>query len=59
MSGQINEEDQTLMTKYGISQTTKTMYQYKNHQYENLSDAIKYAKIENNRDVPELEERDR
>ena len=40
----MNEEDKTLMAQYGITGTPKMMYFYKEYRYENLSDALHYAK---------------
>ena len=40
----ITEEDRTLMGQYGITSASKMMYVYKKYRYENLSDALHYAK---------------
>jgi hypothetical protein len=40
----ITEEDRTLMGQYGITSASKMMYFYKEYRYENLSDALHYAK---------------
>jgi hypothetical protein len=42
----MNEEDKTLMAQYGISGTPKMMYFYKQYRYENLVDALNYARID-------------
>jgi len=40
----ITEEDKTLMGQYGITSASKMMYFYKEYRYENLGDALHYAK---------------
>lgn len=52
----MDKEDEILMAKYGIVITTKTFYQYNNHVYEKLSDALNYAKIEADRNSARLTE---
>jgi hypothetical protein len=42
----MNEEDKTLMAQYGITGTPKMMYFYKQYRYENLVDALNYARID-------------
>ena len=39
----MNEEDKTLMARYGITCTAKVMYFYRQYRYENLADALSYA----------------
>lgn len=45
----MNKTDSELMTEYGVTSQTKTLYSYKQHTYEHLKDALSYAKIDNNR----------
>jgi hypothetical protein len=45
----MTEEDTTLMEQYGITSASKMMYFYKEYRYENLSDALHYAKGETKR----------
>ncbi|WP_370978614.1 hypothetical protein [Agaribacterium sp. ZY112] len=45
----MNKTDNELMVKYGITSKTKTIYSYKQHNYERLKDAISYAEIDINR----------
>ena len=42
----MNEEDKTLMAKYGITGAPKMMYSCKQYRYENLADALNYAWID-------------
>jgi hypothetical protein len=42
----MNEEDKTLMAQYGIAGSPKMMYFYKQYRYENLVDALNYARID-------------
>lgn len=42
----ISSEEKTLMIELGITSSTKPVYFYKQHRYENLADAVRYAKRE-------------
>lgn len=42
----MSEDDKTLMAKYDITSEPKLIYSYKQHRYENLKDAINFAKID-------------
>jgi hypothetical protein len=42
----MNEEGKTLMAQYGITDTPKMMYFYKQCRYEYLVDALNYASID-------------
>ncbi|MCW9015048.1 MAG: hypothetical protein OQL06_14860 [Gammaproteobacteria bacterium] len=42
----MNKTEKERMTEYGITCKEKTVYSYKQHNYENLSDALKYAEID-------------
>lgn len=42
----MNRQDNILMAKYDITSTTKAIYHYQNYHYENLADALAYAKID-------------
>jgi hypothetical protein len=41
---QATEEEQELMAQYGITHETKSVYFYQGHKYDNLNDAINYAR---------------
>jgi len=45
----VNKADNELMTEYGITRKTKTVYSYKQHNYERFKDALSYAEIDINR----------
>ena len=45
----MNENDETLMELYGITRKAKMTYYYKQHAYENLADALRYAEIDTKR----------
>ena len=45
----LDESDEELMRKYGISVTEKKMFTYKNYKYERLADAVNYAILEQNK----------
>lgn len=47
----MNNDDAALMEKYGITSQTKTIYAYKQHRYDNLKDALRYAEIDTERDL--------
>ncbi len=38
------EEEQKSMAEYGITHEKKSVYFYRGHKYERLSDAIRYAR---------------
>lgn len=42
----MNNDDKTLMEKYGITCETKMVYTYKKYRYDNLQDALRYAEID-------------
>lgn len=42
----MNNDDKALMEKYGITCETKMIYAYKQHRYDNLQDALRYAEID-------------
>ena len=42
----MSEQDKVLMTEYGITCETQIIYRYKEHRYENLKDAVNFAKID-------------
>ncbi len=44
----MSENDIELMKFYGITTELKTVYLYDNYKYDNLSDAVKYAKVIDN-----------
>ncbi len=46
----MNEDDMALMERYGIKCVPKMVYFYKQYEYENLKDAIRYAEIDTKRD---------
>lgn len=57
----MSDEDKKLMTQYDFTSESKMIYSYKQHRYENLKDAVNYARLdtdvvisaqENNLDVP-------
>ncbi len=41
---QSSEEEQKLMAEYGITHEKKSVYLYRGHKYDKLSDAIRYAR---------------
>jgi hypothetical protein len=45
----MSKTENELMTEYGITCKAKTIYSYKQHDYERLSDALRYAEIDVNR----------
>ena len=45
----MNKTDSELMAEYGITSKTRTMYSYKQHNYERLKDALSYAEIDTDR----------
>ena len=42
----MTENDSKLTERYGITVEHKTVYSYKGHTYENLKDALNYAKMD-------------
>lgn len=46
----MNEDDKALMELYGIKCVPKMVYFYKQYEYENLKDALRYAEIDTKRD---------
>ena len=46
----MSDEEKTLMAQYGITGELKMIYSYKQHRYENINDAINFAKIDTNHD---------
>ena len=45
----MSEEDKTLMAQYDITSESRLIYSYKQHRYENLKDAVNFAKIDTER----------
>ena len=41
----MTEEQVELMERYGITFEQRTVFRYKDHKYERLEDALRYAKI--------------
>ncbi len=41
---QSSEEEQKSMAEYGITHEKKSVYFYRGHKYDKLSDAIRYAR---------------
>ncbi len=60
----MKKSDRELMTQYGITCVSKPIYIYKKHRYDNLDDALRYAKIDITRDqenasaLPEADDSD-
>jgi len=46
----MSEETKTLMAQYGITCEPKLIYSYKQHRYENVEQAINFARIDATRD---------
>ena len=42
----MTEEEKKLMEQYGITSQQKTVYHYNGYNYDNIKDAIRYAKID-------------
>ncbi|MEJ2212789.1 MAG: hypothetical protein P8Y20_01670 [Gammaproteobacteria bacterium] len=40
----MSKQEEKLMTEYGITSSTKTVYFYKEYRYGRFSDALSYAK---------------
>ena len=45
----MTKDEQKLMSLYGITQTSKTIYSYKHYKYDNLKDALVFAEIDKKR----------
>lgn len=45
----MTEEEKKMMDQYGITSQQKTVYLYNGHKYDNLKDAISYAKTDTQR----------
>jgi len=43
----VSEEDKTSMDRLGITNSSKQIYYYKQHRYEKLADAVRYAERDN------------
>jgi len=41
----VTEEDKVLMTRYNIKSETRTLFYSEGYKYDNLKDALKYAKL--------------
>jgi hypothetical protein len=41
---EMSKQEEKLMTEYGITSSTKTVYFYKEYRYGRFSDALSYAK---------------
>jgi hypothetical protein len=54
----MNEEDKILMAQYRITSTPRMMYLYKQYRYENLVDALNYARIDRLHTDKKLQEHD-
>ena len=39
----MNREEQRLMSLYGITQSSKTTFSYRQHKFDNIKDAINFA----------------
>lgn len=50
----MSKTDQELMTDYGITSEQTFVYRYKEHKYNKLSDAVKYAKSDKSSDEAEI-----
>lgn len=50
----MNEENKRLMAKYGITCEPKMIYSYKQHRYENVEQAINFARIDAKRDQEDI-----
>lgn len=42
----MDEHDKKLMTQYGITAETKILFHYDGYRYERLTDAVKYAGLQ-------------
>jgi hypothetical protein len=54
----MNEEDKILMAQYRITTSPRMMYLYKQYRYENLVDALNYARIDRLHTDKKLQEHD-
>ena len=46
----MDEEEKVLMDKFGVTCETKIVYRYKQHQYNNLKDALNFAQLDTQAD---------
>ena len=42
-------EEQKLMTRYGITRESRTVFRYANYTYDRLEDAVNFARIDSDR----------
>ena len=49
----MSEEDNALMSQYGITRESKLIYSYGQHRYENLKDAVNYARLVTEAEIAE------
>lgn len=42
----MNEQDEKLMSQYGITADTKVLFHFDGYRYERLADAVNYAKTQ-------------
>jgi len=42
----MNEQEKALMAEYDITCETRMIYRFKEHRYESLKDAVKFAKFD-------------
>lgn len=42
-----SEEDRATMDRFGITNSTRQVYFYKQHRYDKLADAVRYAERDN------------
>lgn len=47
----MRKEKKIEMEKYGIKCISNCTYQYKQHKYENLEDAIRYAELDTKKEI--------
>lgn len=47
---ELSEEDRELMAKYNIRAETKTAFFAEGYKYDNLSDAVRYARLSEERE---------
>ena len=45
----MNKDEEKLMSHYGITCSSKMLYFYKQYRYENITDALNFAEIDNKR----------
>jgi len=46
----MSEDDKAIMAQYGITAEVSTIYSYKEHRYEKLSDAVNFARLDSRPD---------